>query len=31
LRDKINKTVINGKIENFRDFYRGITEFKKGF
>jgi len=31
LRDKIEEIETNSKIQNIRDLYRGINEFKKGY
>jgi hypothetical protein len=31
LKDKINELETNSKNRNIRDFYRGMTEFKKGY
>jgi hypothetical protein len=31
LKDKINDIELNSENKNIRDFYRGITEFKKGY
>ena len=31
LRAKIEELEANSKIKNFRDLYRGISEFKKGY
>jgi len=31
LKDKINDLETNSKTKNIRDFYRSITEFKKGY
>jgi hypothetical protein len=31
LKDKINEIDLNSKNKNMRDFYGGITEFKKGY
>jgi hypothetical protein len=31
LKDKINELATNSKNKNFRDLYRGINEFKRGY
>ena len=31
LRAKVEELETNNKIQNFRDFYRGISDFKKGY
>jgi hypothetical protein len=31
LKDKINEIELNSKNKNIRDFYTGITEFKKDY
>ena len=31
LRDKIEELETNSKIQNIRDLYRGINDFKKGY
>jgi hypothetical protein len=31
LNDKINELAMNSKKKNFRDLYRGINEFKRGY
>jgi hypothetical protein len=31
MKDKISEFETNNKNENFRDLYRGINEFKKGY
>ena len=31
LKSKIDELEINSKIKNFRDLYRGVIDFKKGY
>jgi hypothetical protein len=31
MKDKINALATNGTNKNFRDHYRGINEFKRGY